>query len=108
MQALDEVIVVVLFYVFIVVFELVVTPLEGTAEGEVGVGVELDGNSVVVGSEYGDLLGHAPLDHGVALGDDHNSRLLEPEVDDRFDGVVTAAVVVLGPAPWGGWCGLCR
>jgi hypothetical protein len=87
-------VVVVLFGVFVVVFEGLVAPLEGAAEREVGGGVELEGDGVVVGAEDGDLVGQAALDHGVAVGDDYNVGGFEPGVDDGFDGVVATAVVV--------------
>ena len=66
-QALDGVVVVVLFGVFVVVFERCVAPLEGAAAGEVGVGVDVDGDGVVVVAEDGDPVGEAALDHGRCL-----------------------------------------
>ena len=87
-------VVVVALFVFVVVFELFVTPFEAAFEREVGVGVEFDGDCVVVVGEDGDLVGKAALDHGGAFGDDYYSGLMEPVEDDGFDGVVAAAEVV--------------
>ena len=42
-------VVVVLLGVFVEVLEFFVAPLEGAAEGEVGVGVDAEGDGVVVG-----------------------------------------------------------
>ena len=101
-QALDGVVVVVLFLVLVVVLEGVVAPLEGAAEGEVGGGVEFDGDGVVVGGEDGDLVGEAALDGGVSVVEDHDVGLFEPVADDAFDGVGLAAIVV-GDLVGGEW-----
>ena len=94
-KALDGVVVGVLFGVFVLVFEGLVAPHEGAAEGEVGCGVHFDGYGVVVVAEDGDLVGEAALDHGGALGDDHDVGGFEPDAVDGFDGVVAAAVEVV-------------
>ena len=73
-----------------------------------GVGVDFDGDGVVVVGEDGDLVGEAALDHGGAFGDDHDSGLVEPVVDDGFDGVVAAAEVVFDLIFGERRCGLCR
>ncbi len=93
-DALDGVVVGVLFGVFVVVFEGLVAPEEGAAEGEVGGGVDVESDGVVVVAEDGDLVGEAALDHGGAFGDDDDAGGFEPCVVDGFDGVVAAAVEV--------------
>ena len=55
-----------------------------------------DGDGVVVGGEYGDLVGQVALDHEGAFGDGDDSWLFEPVADDGIQGVVAAAEVVLG------------
>src|ERR1700677_1041791 len=72
-QALDGVIVIVLFGVFVEVFELRIAGLEGAAAGKVGFGVDVEGDGVVAGSEDGDPFGDAAFDHGAALIDDHDA-----------------------------------
>ena len=87
-------VVVVALFVFVVVFEAFVAPFEAAFQGEVGVGVELDSDGVVVIGEDGDLVGETALDHGGPFGDDYDSGLVEPVEDYGFDGVVAAAKVV--------------
>src|SRR3981189_207547 len=68
-QALDGVVIIVLFGVFVAVFEGDVAPQEGAAAGEMGLGVDVEGDGVVVVAEDGDSFGEAALDHGAALVD---------------------------------------
>ena len=67
---------------------------EGAAAGEVGLGVDVDGDGVVVVAEDGDAFGEAALDHGAAFVDDDDAGSFEPDAVDGFDGVVLAAIEV--------------
>jgi len=94
-KPLDGVIVSVLLGVFVAVFEGLVAPLEGAAEGKVGGGVHVYGDGVVVGAEDSDFFCEAAFDHGGALGDNHNVGCFEPDAVYGFDGVIAAAVEVI-------------
>ncbi len=88
-------VVVVFFGVFVYVFEFRVACFKGAAAGKVGVGVDVNDDGVIVGAEDGDALGDAALDHSAAFVDYHDAGGFEPDAEDRFDGVILTAVIVL-------------
>ena len=101
-EALEGVVVVVLFDILVDVLEFFVAGLEGAAEGKVGVGVELDGDGVIVSGQDGDFVGDAALNHAGAFADNHDAGgQLEPGVDDLLDAMVAAAKDVVELVPSG-------
>ena len=94
-KALNSVVIIVLFGVFVDVFEFGVAGFEGAAAREVSLSVDVEGDGVVVGAKDGDAFGETALDHGAAFGDDHDAGSFEPDTVDGFDGVILAAEVVV-------------
>jgi len=94
-KALNSVVIIVLFGVFVDVFEFGVAGFEGAAAREVSLSVDVEGDGVVVGAKDGNAFGETALDHGAAFGDHHDAGSFEPDTVDGFDGVILASEVVV-------------